>query len=880
MGKGRSLFWVGFLVSALCAAQSAADPVAVVVRSRGFVLARHEDSERGVLVGKGFLCNSGTVIRTGRTGMVELRYMHSKTTVQLAPGTEVSVYRFSDLGYTTESCRIKAGWTRFDVEEKDSSSLDIFSGPNLLSVDNSRVLVIRDEDHSATTVFNFNGFSRMADQMYEGWVYLAPYSVAFVAGDEPPQTGIIHPEELPRMMDIVSKLEALEPPTGLIHELVLSAGEGGRVNPKGRLPVVGGVGTDIIADASSPYNFVGWRVVKGLADIRHIAQDTTLVRVAGRAEIEARFSRNPGMLNVQADEEKGWIDPKGTIPVERDQPIQVKVRPRKGYQVERWETSRGVTVERSDSGETVIRLSASRGKATSVFRPARYQLALESSPGGTTSPADSVEVGHEEEILLEARPDSGYYFLRWEVSAGDAEIRNYRSPRTEAILDSTDARLKAVFADNPIEVEVYGSENAIVEPTGSFFVERNEPVRLRVTPEEGYQVIEWEALHGRPRINGREDAVVVSRRPTRLQPVVTKKRYQLDIQRSRYGRTSPSRGTEVLHGEPVLLRARPRRNKHFLGWRLRGGWAKIENPHAESTMVTLSAGDAVLLARFSPTICSLNVESTEGGYVEPTGLIRNCEGCPQELIAVPDAKAAFVEWRIAEGDSDKVFLQDTLTNSEQTAIVHKGAASIRAVFTTETAKLRLTTNGLGRTDPGKEEYIVRNRWTKIEAVPNRGQRFLQWTPLSGTGVKIRDTWSSETEVLVEGEDAVVRAVFVPDTANPYLPLDTMATGDTSLVHFVYHDQMGSVDKGSQIRVPGGVPFTISATGRNEFSFEEWKVLEGGVTIENRSSAKTSLTPLSREVRIMPVFTPRSLKGLNVRFYNSKGESKTITVRYQ
>jgi hypothetical protein len=288
----------------------------------------------------------------------------------------------------------------------------------------------------------------------------------------------------------------------------------------------------------------------------------------------------------------------------------------------------------------------------------------------------------------------------------------------------------------------------------------------------------------------------------------------------------------------------------------------------------------VLLARFSPTICSLSVESNDGGYVEPSGLIRNCEGCPQELIAVPDAKAAFVEWRIAEGDSDNVFLQDTVTSSEQTAIVRKGAASIRAVFTTETAKLRLTTNGLGRTDPGKEGYIVRNRWTRIAAIPNRGQRFLQWTALSGAGVRIRDTWSSETEVLVEGENAIVRAVFVPDTANPYLPLDTMATGDTSLVHFIYHDQMGSVDKGSQIRVPGGVPLTISATGRNEFSFKEWKVLEGAATIENRSSARTSLTPLSREVRIMPVFTPRSLKSLNVRFYNAKGESRTITVRYQ
>ncbi len=880
MTKTR-LILAGFILAwILGVSQSAAEPVAVIVRTRGFVLARHEDADRGVLVEKGFLCNSGTVIRTGRTGMVELRYTHSMTTVQLAPRTEVSVYQFRDLGYTTESCRIKTGWARFDVAEKDSSSLDVFSGSNLLSVEDSRVLVIRDEGRLATTIFNFGGFSRVADPMYEDWVYLAPYSVAFVAGDSPPQTGIIHPEELPRMMEIISNLEDLEPPSGLIHELVLDAGEGGRVSPKGRLPVVGGVGTDIIAEPSSAYRFVGWRVVKGLADIRETVRETTLVRVAAGAEIEARFSRNPVLLHIESDSDLGRVVPHGTIPVEKDQSISVKVWPHKGYGIERWETSRGVTVSEDENGETLIRLSTSRGKATPIFSQKKYRLIIEKSEGGSTSPRDSVEVAHGEKVLLEARPDSDHYFLRWRVQAGHAVVENIRSPQTEVLLDSTDARIVAEFADNPIEVEVYGSSNALVEPTGSFFVERNEPVALKATPEKGFRIAEWEALHGRPRIQGLEDAVLISRRPARLKPVVEKMRYRLDLKRTRFGKTSPSRGMEVVHGEPVLLNARPRRNKYFLGWRLLGGWAEIENPHAESTSVTLSSGDAVLLARFSPTICSLHVESTEGGYVEPTGLVRNCEDCPQELIAVPDLKAAFVEWRIAEGDSDRILLEDTLTSPEQTAIVHKGAASIRAIFTTETAKLRLATNGLGRVDPENEKYIVRNRWTKIQAIPNRGQRFLQWTPLSGAGVRIRDTWSAETEVFVEQEDAVVRAVFVPDTADPYHPLDTLATGDTSLVSFIYHDQMGTVDKGARVRVPGGVPFTVSATGRNEFSFHEWKVLEGAVTVENRSTATTSLTPLSKEVRIMPVFTPRSLKSLNVRFYNSMGESKTITVQYQ
>ncbi|MBD3314538.1 MAG: hypothetical protein GF344_02015 [Chitinivibrionales bacterium] len=870
--------WSG-LVFFLAVLAVQADPVAVILRTRGFVLARHENAERAIHVDKGYLCNGGTIITTGRTGLVELRYTNSMSTVVLAPQTEISVHRFKDQGYTTESCRLASGWCGFNVRERDSSSLDIFSGGTLLSVDASQLMVIHDKNRAVTTIFNFDGFGRVADRMYEDWIYVAPYSVAFVSADDVPQVGIIHPEELPQLMETAALLKDLKKPSTLIHRLTMRAADGGMVSPQGKLPVVGGVGTDVYATPSSGRRFVGWRVAKGIADVLEVAQETTLVRAAGSAVVEARFAKNPSLLKLDSENDDGRISPRGSVPMERGEPLTVRVRPRRGFRLERWKTSSGVEVT-SEGEKALVRITGAKGNATAVFGPRRYRLTIEADSGGTVSPAGTVEVGYGDTMVVQATPQEGHYFLQWRVAEGDANIARVRTQRTKVVCDGADARIVAEFSDNSVEVEVYGSDNATVEPTGSFFVKRNENVRLRVVAEEGYEVTGWQSLYGRPRVEGLEDAVITTRRPARLRPVVEKKRYRLELESTRHGRVSPSGWVEVTHGDSVLLRAKPRRNKHFLGWHLRGGWAEIDHPHAESTTVRLTSGDAVVEARFASTVCTLQVEATEGGYVEPSGFIRNCEGCPRELIAIPNHKAAFVEWRVAEEDSAKVVLNDTLTNPEQTVVVRKGAAKLNAVFTTETAKLTLRGNGLGRVSPDRETYIVKNRWSSITATPNRGQRFLQWTPLTGTGVRIEDVWSAETDILVEGDEALVKAVFVPDTAGSDRYTDSMAVGDTSTISFIYHEQMGRVDKGPLLKAAAGKPVNVTARGLDVFTFSEWKVLDGAATVKNTSTASTSITPLSKEVRIMPIFSPRPVKRIEVRFMNTKGESKTITVRYQ
>lgn len=121
-----------------------------------------------------------------------------------------------------------------------------------------------------------------------------------------------------------------------------------------------------------------------------------------------------------------------------------------------------------------------------------YGITIETDGNGTaaSSPSGSATVGSV--VTLTATPDSGYYFVRWEVVSGNVTISN-----NCFTMPAADVTVKAVFASVPIndgggttaqyKITVEDAENGKVTSSHSW-ASQGITVTLTVTPDEGYEL--------------------------------------------------------------------------------------------------------------------------------------------------------------------------------------------------------------------------------------------------------------------------------------------------------------------------------------------------------------------------------------------------------
>jgi hypothetical protein len=392
-------------------------------------------------------------------------------------------------------------------------------------------------------------------------------------------------------------------------------------------------------------------------------------------------------------------------------------------------------------------------------------------------------------------------------------------------------------------------------------------------------VSRWEVERGKANVEGRENALIKCKTPFEIKPVISAREYNLTLLSDKNGTVIPSGNRVAVHKKPFPIIATPNKGKHFIRWKLSGGWAEIEDIQKDSTEAYLSKGDAVIQAEFAETICTLNVAATQGGYTEPVGKVKNYVGGDVIIQAVPNPKAAFVAWEIVKGE-DNIAFSDTVTVAEQAVTSTNGNASIKAVFSTETVEMTVLTNGLGTTEPEGKFYAVKNRWNRITATPNEDQRFVQWTTLSGSDdVQFKDPLSAETEVYPSTGDIVVKALFQSSTGEEDSLDDVTGQGDLT-VKIIYDKTKGKIDTDETFTVRAGVPVVVTATPHRDYYLDQWRATKGEVEFSNKNEEKTTIVVKKGDAIITPVFLLKSVHTLEIRFKDYENRSKAIVSKYR
>lgn len=873
--------------------------IALVLKSRGIVSVSHGNRSSSQLVSRGYLILPGATLQTGSKGFVKIKYVSSGSIAIVRPRSEVvinTMYNSTD-DITAESFELKTGEVYFQIEQPKKHTFDLYTPTNLASLNETRCLVILSKSDNHAAFYNLDGSIKIADNNFTTWWDLTPETAAFSIGNGFINVSTLSPQSLPRLRAVCDSTTRLKSGPVLVHTLKIKSGPDGVTEPGGKLVVLNGVGINITATPEMDANFTRWNILDGNARIRDVTSSQTQVFVSSDAIIEAQFAEVPAQLTITPSDQ-GTTEPSGEISIQKGLPVTVHIIPKKGFSFSGWKQRGNVKIKKVSPWEATVTLFSSKGSVKPKFTRKTYLVTMTSDKNGTVKPEKNRTVTHGDSLFIEATPKKKYRFIEWKLKEGHASVRDLRNPSTRVVCDSTDVRIEAIFAKNTVQVSILGHDKADISPLGEFFVPRNSFLTVNATPDTGFMISEWKVERGKARVQGLENVFIKCKNPFEIVPDITVRKYNLTLLKDDLGTVNPDNTVLVTHNTPVPIIAKPEANNYFIHWKLSGGWADIADAQSDTTQVTLSHGDAVIQARFAPTICTLNVSATLGGYTEPAGAIKNFIGGDVLIQAMPNPKAAFIGWSIVNDEdsagivpeskivritdslisNENIAFSDTLTIPEQTITSLRGNASIKAVFSTETIKMTLLTNGKGRTEPQDETYIVKDKVLTIKAIPNENQTFLEWVAVSGELTQFDDPFSAETNINPGMEDIVIKALFQSDslTGNE----SSFQTGQYTLTVIISDKSEGSINKDDQISVNAGESVTLTATPNKGYYFNRWKVIDGSVLFSNKQSETTTVTLKEGNAIITPDFEEKPKYNLEIIFIDSENRTKTIKSRYQ
>ncbi len=858
--------------------------IALVMKCRGLVSVSYQNGGSHAMVSKGYLVMPGAQLQTGSSGFAVVKFISSRSVVIIRPRTEVVCNAFMEGKGVNESVEMKAGEMLLDVMQPHKHSFDLHTASCLVSFQgDAKTLVILSKGDQGTALYNLEGSAQIADNNFTLWRALGAETVAFAAQNGFVQISALSKNTIPRLRDIFESTRKLTSGPSLVHDLIIKAGRNGSVEPAGKLVALSGVDIDISAQTEPEYTFTGWNIVDGNAHINDITAPQTRVSVLSNTLIEALFEEKPAILKI-VQSTNGATEPSGDIPVQKGTPVQIRVAPKEGYEFAGFKTSSNIKIDDSEPLKAQITLLAKRGKIMAKFVKKSYQLTIKKGDNGTVTPKGKLTAGHGDSIVLSAVPGEGFQFIRWEIVDGFTRISNPHMAQTSCISDSIDATVEALFSDNAVEVSLLQHDLAEMEPAGNFFVIRNSLFSVMVKPDTGKMVSRWIVTRGKARVQGTNHAVIKCKTPFEIKPVITEQEFDLTLLGDHNGTVIPKGTKTVFYKRPFTIMAKPNLGMHFIRWKLSGGWADIADPQKDSTQVSLTRGDAVVKAEFAETICTLNVASTHGGYTEPSGIVNNYEGGDVIVQAISNPKAAFVGWEVADS-GDNVLFSDTITVAEQTLTSVTGNASIRAVFSTETVEMAVLTNGFGVTVPEGKFYAVQNKWISLKALPNKDQKFVQWTAIAGSNVQFKDPLSPETEVNSGSEALVVKALFQSSSSlvDGQSGSDTVNT-PTPQKEFTLRIECdkgkGSVDQDEEITVTSGVGIVITATSKEGYTLDKWHTLKGSALFSDRYDPTTTVVLTKEDAIITPLFKLKTLHTLEIKFKDYEGRTKTLMSTYR
>ncbi len=618
--------------------------------------------------------------------------------------------------------------------------------------------------------------------------------------------------------------------------------------------VVPGSITAVTANPNDGYKFSHWELVSGNCTISNSTANPANVRPLTDATVRAVFEAQEMVtLTLLTDDFSmgtvtNWLGP-NEVPAKSA--LLIDGAPNAGYKFSYWEISGSILIDdiyNEDANVTVFGDASMTAHFTAVqtctltlgVSPANSGVVVTPYQGSGTQNTDTL-------VFLDADPNQGYRFVRWEITSGPGRVLFYNDDGTGFLLCYGDVTATAIFESVGQVALTIGVLPSLDQGTaapfiGTDLVDDKTWIAIDATPKAGYKFTGWnysgsmmilDPSAASTEVYLWDDSSVTANFAEDPATVLL----TVGVTPDGAGFVDPFMGTDSVGiNAPFLVSAAPwdAAAYEFVGWRLESGAAVFDNASSALTNVT-PATDAAILAVFkarTQVSLTIAVSPANSGTTHPwLGTETLNAGVIQNIVADAAPGYVFSHWAIVSGS---IKIDNPSSNNTNATVLSD--ASITAVFDAEAPMVNLTLAvspaGAGYTQPivGTAE-VQAGIAQAISSVAKPGYRFTCWQVTSGSAT-IDNSLNADANATLLG-NATITANF-EEFGDVTLTIAISPSGSASSVE----PTLGS------IKVKVGEEVDIKAWAAQNFSFVGWTLTSGSAAIRNAGDNQTVVKVLS------------------------------------
>ncbi|MBR0090775.1 MAG: InlB B-repeat-containing protein, partial [Lachnospiraceae bacterium] len=343
-------------------------------------------------------------------------------------------------------------------------------------------------------------------------------------------------------------------------------------------------------------------------------------------------------------------------------------------------------------------------------------------------------------------------------------------------------------------------------------------------------------------------------------PEVTIKTITIEESEGGSGTADPPMPNSV--GTEITITAQPRGGYVFDYWEVIAGDVILDDPHSATTSF-LSNGESVTLKphffKLTVTITAIEIIASEGGTGVADPPAAMSPGTTINLTAQPKGTHVFDHWEVVYGGV-------TLENpySAQTSFTFQGrSVGVKPCFLEKgvvifPVNILKTEGGTGIADPPATNIV--GQTITVTAKPYAAYTFDHWEVLAGD-IVLADPNSHITTFEATGVPVTLKPCF-----NPYAIVTIYAT----TIQYADGGTGGTAWADPEF-VLKGESVDLRATANKGYYFKEWRLISGGISLENPKNAETSFMMGSENVVLTPVFELVTVTGIELNARDAKIE---------
>ncbi|MDR3013677.1 MAG: InlB B-repeat-containing protein [Chitinispirillales bacterium] len=256
------------------------------------------------------------------------------------------------------------------------------------------------------------------------------------------------------------------------------------------------------ADEPTPgYRFVNWTATPNEAATFTDENDkNTEVILSSNATIRANFQRLFTMAIESNPTIGGTLTPESGLSHDSGTVVNISATatniPAPGYRFHNWTVEEGTaTLTNANDEDTEVILRSNATIRANFQRMFTLTIDRNLEAGGTFTPISGLSHDSGAVVNISATPASGYGFLNWTVEGGTAIFGNANNRNTTVTL-SSNATIRANFAQPVLTINVNPTAGGIVTPSGQQSVAAGTPVSISATAASGYRFVNWTVVSG------------------------------------------------------------------------------------------------------------------------------------------------------------------------------------------------------------------------------------------------------------------------------------------------------------------------------------------------------------------------------------------------